>query len=171
MVLFIDLIMLGCGGRKSEDRPQPLLDSIPITIPLSTFNLPVSYSIRSLESFLNQKIQGDFLKTIIRPEGKEKLEIKVEMSKLKKITLERHGQVLVCKVPLQAVPTILHSGVNIITKGIKPVETEVLLELRTPASLDSKWLMWNPEEPRFRVATILHIVHSYFSTLSNKFVF
>ncbi len=139
--LSLMLIFVQCKNKGIETEPvlQPLGDTIALDIIPSTFNIPITYSLASLEEYVNHKLSGDFLETIIRPENKKHLEIGLKLSRTAAIRLTSNRKEIVCTVPIKAEATILNSGMNILTKGLKPVEAEVVLELRTPASLDAQW--------------------------------
>ncbi len=137
------LIVLTSGCKKSDSVTSPiptaLQDSVALGFTESTFNIPITYSIKSLESFINHKLTGNFLETIIQPESKNNLEIGLSISKTSDIILKSNGKEIICIVPLSAVATVLNSSMNIITKGLKPIEAKVVLELRTRATLDAQW--------------------------------
>ena len=135
------LLFTQCRNKDTEPEyilPPPA-DTIALDIVPSTFNIPITYSLESLESYINHKLNGEFLETIIRPENKKHLEIDLKLSRTSAIQLSSHAKEIVCIVPIKAEATILNSGMNILTKGLKPVEAEVVLELHTPASLDANW--------------------------------
>jgi hypothetical protein len=138
-LFFAGMLMNGCKSRKAKIMPPALKDTLAINIPPSTFRIPVTYSINELESFLNQLIRGQFLTATVNPLKNENDEVKVEMVKVRNISLSGSGNELVCRFPLEVTATILKSRLNIVTKGIKPVVTEVVLELRTPVALDPTW--------------------------------
>ncbi len=132
-------LAFSCKNNDKGILPQPLKDTIPIKVPLSTFHIPFTYSLHELEQFLNQKIKGQFFETVISPTNNEKEQVKIEMTKLSTIELSGNKNNLICHVPLHVKATILNSRLNFITKGIKPVETDLVLELHTPANLDKDW--------------------------------
>ncbi len=135
-------LLIGISSCKTETSsllPQPITDTIPIEIPFSTFHIPISYPISELEQFLNEKIQGKFFETTIAPTKNEKDQVKVEMTKNARIEISSNNGKLICKVPLMVKGSITNSQVNFLTKGIKPVETELILILETPADLDKDW--------------------------------
>jgi len=132
-------INTGCKSNENQILPVALTDSIAIKVPVSTFHIPITFPIAELEQFLNQKISGQFFETILSPTKNEKDQVKVEMSRLSRIQISSVKGKLVCKVPLHVKATILKSRLNFITKGIEPVETDLILELHTPADLDKHW--------------------------------
>jgi Domain of unknown function (DUF4403) len=136
MVLFI---LTGCKSNENQILPVALTDSIAIDIPISTFHIPITFPIVQLEQFLNQKIKGQFFETSLSPTKNEKDQVKVEMSRLSRIEISSGKGELICRVPLHVKATIIKSRLNFITKGIEPVETDLILELRTPADLDKNW--------------------------------
>lgn len=129
----------GCSGNVDVKAPYALKESIDINIPTSTFNLPVSYSIKDLQGFLNQKIQGDFLSTIIHPLKNDKDQVKLELEKFSDIQLKSSNNELLLVFPLKVKAAFIKSRLNIISKEVKPVETVVEIELSTVVSLDSNW--------------------------------
>ena len=133
------LLFSSCKNQSEQFLPKPLTDTIPIDVPISTFNIPVHYSLADLENFLNGKIQAEFLETVISPTKNEKDQVKIEMKKAGRIQLTAAGEELRIVFPLQVTATILESRANFITKGIKPVVTILELTLQTPADLDSRW--------------------------------
>lgn len=124
--------------RKVE-VPAVRQDSLPVKVSESVFRLPVSYSIAGLQNFINGKISGEFLETTLSPTGNEKDQIRVEMQKAGQIKLLGRRQQLMIRFPLKVKVTLIDSRMRFITKGLKPVETTVVLLLKTPASLDTAW--------------------------------
>lgn len=147
---FLLLGVAACKSKTYKALPVALSDTVPITVPVSSFRIPISYSLASLQEFLNQKIKGRFLETTLSPTKNEKDKVKVEMAKMRNIIIKPGKNELICHIPLQVTATILNSRINFITKGIKPVVTEVDLELRTPVDLDKDWHLLT----RFRLADI-----------------
>jgi hypothetical protein len=125
--------------QKKLELPVARQDTVPVHVPGSTFHLPVSYALVDLQQFLNQKIAGEFLETTLSPTGNEKDQVKLEMTRVGRIRLSAQGQQLVIKFPLQVKASILQSRLRFITKGIKPVVTQVILTLKTPVSLNAYW--------------------------------
>ncbi|HSR39377.1 MAG TPA: DUF4403 family protein [Phnomibacter sp.] len=125
--------------QKKIELPAAMQDTIPVKVPVSTFRLPINYALADLQTFLNQKIAGEFLETTLSPTGNDKDQVKVEMSRVSNIRLSAEGQQLVIQFPLQVKASIMQSRLRFITKGIKPVVTSVVLTLKTPASLDGQW--------------------------------
>ncbi len=140
-ILLHYFVLCGCKNEIKEDQsiPLPLRDTVAFNITPSTFNIPVTYSISALETYLNEKIKGDFLETIIHPEDRKNLVIYLKLTKTGDIKLSSNRKVMTCFVPVKAVATVENSNLNILTKGLKPVETELTIELETPASLDTNW--------------------------------
>ncbi|MCC6413742.1 MAG: DUF4403 family protein [Saprospiraceae bacterium] len=132
-------VLPSCKNEAQLHRPTEIQDTIPMDIPVSTFNIPVTYAIKDLEGFVNKIIRGKFMTLKINPLQNVKDVVKVEMFREKNIRLSSNGQELVCRFPVKVVATILKSRLNFLTKGIDPVETELELELRTPVALDAKW--------------------------------
>jgi hypothetical protein len=129
----------GCKGGKEKKLPTALKDTLAINIPPSTFRIPVTYSVKELENFINQLIRGQFLTATVNPLKNEKDEVKIELAKVSNISLKGSSNELICRFPLQVTATIQKSRLNLVTKGIKPVVTEVILELRTPVALHADW--------------------------------
>jgi len=125
--------------QKKLDIPVAKQDTVPVQVPGSTFHLPVSYALADLQQFLNQKIAGKFLETTLSPTGNEKDQVKLEMARVGTIGLSAQGQQLVIQFPLQVKASIIQSRLRFITKGIKPVVTQVTLTLKTPVSLNAGW--------------------------------
>lgn len=60
-------VLPSCKNDAQIKRPVAIQDTIPLDIPVSTFNIPVTYAIKDLEGFVNNIIKGKFLTmTIIR---------------------------------------------------------------------------------------------------------
>jgi len=116
-----------------------ITNTIPVTVSLSTFHIPISYDIVELEEFLNGKIRGKFLETTVHPTKNDKEEVRVELTKVKDIQISAKGDRLVLLFPLFVKATILKTRANLLSKGIKPVETELHLGLSTPVDLDTNW--------------------------------
>jgi hypothetical protein len=139
--LFIALLCaVGCKcNQKSAKAPDALTETIPIDIPPSTFNIPVSYSLVELEHFVNAKFTGVFLETVVHSPKHSKDSLKIRLERFKPIRITSDGSELTCTFPLKATATILNSRFNFITKKIDPIETELLITLRTPVALDKNW--------------------------------
>jgi len=133
------VILFGCKTNENLSFPAPLSDTIPIVVPISTFHIPISYPVAELENFLNQKIKGQFFETTLSPTKNDKDQVKVEMTKLKRIEISSIREQLVCKIPLHVKGSILKSRLNFMTKGIEPVETDLVIELRTSVDLNKGW--------------------------------
>ncbi len=139
LVLVSVWLISSCKSNSRDELPMPRTDTIPIKLPVSTFRIPISYSLSELEQYLNQKIKGRFFETQLSPTKNDKDQVKIEMSKLEPIQISSTKSKLICKVPLHVKATIMNSRLNFITKGIKPVETDLVLELHTPADIDKDW--------------------------------
>lgn len=139
IILAVVLYFLKFRDKKHTYIPRALEDTVAIHVLPSTFNIPVTYPLSELQDFLNQIIQGEFLTTNIYPLQNAKDEVKIQMAKNGTIHLSTASNKMVCQVPLAVTATILKTRMNFITKGIKPVETQVILELHTPVSLDPDW--------------------------------
>jgi hypothetical protein len=139
------LIALGLWWYVSSFQKQQIVlpkakaDTVVVNVTSSFFRLPIRYSLQGLQDFLNGKFQGEFLATTISPTGNEKDQVRLQMSKTRGIRISARGQNLVIQFPLQVKATIMNSRLRFITKGIKPVETEALITLQTPVSLDANW--------------------------------
>lgn len=125
--------------QKKIEIPVARQDTLPVKVPASVFRLPISFALKDLQAFLNQKIAGEFLETTLSPTGNNKDEVKVEMSRVGTIGLSAQGKKMVIQFPLQVKASIVQSRMRFVTKGIKPVVTSVVLTLKTPASLDAQW--------------------------------
>ena len=128
-----------CKGYKGTKAPVAVTDTIPIKVPLSHFHIPISYSYQQLEQLLNGKIKGAFLETIVQPTKNEKDRVKVVIKKLSAIKIGANGNKLAIRLPLEVTATIVNSRINFLTKGIKPVTTQLELVLHTPVNLNSQW--------------------------------
>jgi hypothetical protein len=140
LLLLISIVFIArYKSRQHVYVPKALEDTIAINVAPSTFNIPVTYQLSSLQNFLNQIIKGEFLVTTIYPLQNAKDEVKIQMEKNDNILISTSLKEIVCKVPLKVTATILKTRINFATKSIKPVETEVILELHTPVALDANW--------------------------------
>ncbi|HSC55319.1 MAG TPA: DUF4403 family protein [Phnomibacter sp.] len=128
-----------CRGYIKGKAPVAIVDTLPVSVPMSHFQIPISFSLEAFETFINGKIQGEFLEATITPTDNKKDSVKVEMRKVQSILISSTGQELVIKFPLEVKATILRSRVNFLTKGIEPVVTQLVLELHTPVDLDKDW--------------------------------
>jgi hypothetical protein len=134
------LLFLGaCKSGENTAMPVAITDTIDIKVDVSTFNIPIRYSLESLEKFLNGKFQGNFLETIVTPTKNEKDRVKVSLKKLRDIELSSNGKELFINFPLQVSADILQSRINFITKKMNPVVAELVVRFATPVDLDPDW--------------------------------
>jgi hypothetical protein len=91
--LFIALLCaVGCKcNQKSAKAPDALTETIPIDIPPSTFNIPVSYSLVELEHFVNAKFTGVFLETVVHSPKHSKDSLKIRLERFKPIRITSDG--------------------------------------------------------------------------------
>lgn len=129
----------GCSGKQEARAPERLTDTIPVEILPSVFNLRITYGISDLQDFLNEKFEGEFLRTVIHPRKKDKNDVLIVLSKFKNIRIRSNGQELVCSFPLHVHAGITESRINVVTKNLKPVDAEVIITMQTPVALHSDW--------------------------------
>ncbi|ULQ56003.1 DUF4403 family protein [Flavihumibacter rivuli] len=129
----------GCRNKQKANIPAVVSDTIPVTAPISTFHIPIVYSINEFEDFINKKFRGKFLETVVMPTQNDKDKVKVELSKTGRIEIASNGDRLVLRFPLSVEASVVHSRLNFATKGIKPVQAEVNLNLSTTVDLDAQW--------------------------------
>jgi hypothetical protein len=142
LLLFGLLNLLWLGACKSDENtamPVATTDTIDIKVDVSTFNIPIRYSLESLEQFLNGKFQGNFLETIVTPTKNEKDRVKLSLKKLRNIEISSDGKELFINFPLQVSADILQSRINFITKKMAPVVAELVVRFATPVDLDPNW--------------------------------
>ena len=71
---------------------------------------------------------------------KKDVEAYLVLQKIKPITIRVARDQLICRVTLQVNGSLLKSRYGkFLTRRVKPLETEVSLELATPVSLGSDW--------------------------------
>ncbi|ASQ90494.1 hypothetical protein CHL67_05760 [Prosthecochloris sp. GSB1] len=116
--------------------PEPLSAEIDIQVPLSTFNLPVTYDIEKLADYLNAKLSGTFLEKTVRPRKSKKEEIFLKLTKNGRITVSSSGEELLCTLPIAVDATLEKTW---FAGLFKPVHTSLVLSLATPVSLDRDW--------------------------------
>jgi hypothetical protein len=144
LVLAAFCTFLSCKGCRSRNTtpPAPVTEIISVDLPVSTFNLPLQYSIQNFEAFINKKISGRFLQTELDPfqDGKER--ITINFSKNGAIRIQANDQKLICFFPLAAEGILLESrlGKNI-TRAVKPLNTSVNITLQTNVALDADWAL------------------------------
>ncbi|HNP21112.1 MAG TPA: DUF4403 family protein [Panacibacter sp.] len=138
------VVVAGCNGCFQKDisavAPDPVTDIVNVDLPESSFNFPVTYAISKLAALVNHKISGKFFETTVNPLGNEKDEALLSFTKIKPITIRVARDQLICRVTLQVNGSLLKSRYGkFLTRQVKPLETEVSLELATPVSLGSDW--------------------------------
>lgn len=116
--------------------PEPLSGEIDVQVPLSTFNLPVTYDIEKLADYLNAKLSGTFLEKTVRPRKSKKEEFFLRLTKNGSITVSSTGNELRCTLPIKVDATLEKTW---FAGLFKPVHTSLVLSLATPISLDSDW--------------------------------
>lgn len=136
--LFV-LLANACKSGDNTAMPVAITDTLDIKVDVSTFNIPIRYSLESLEKFLNGKFQGNFLETIVTPTKNEKDRVKVSLKKLRDIALSSNGKELFINFPLQVSANIVQSRINFITKKMDPVVAELVVRFATPVDLDPNW--------------------------------
>jgi hypothetical protein len=138
--LFILLIFAsGCSPKREAHAPDRLTDTIPVEILPSVFNLRISYGITDLQEFLNEKFEGEFLRTVIHPLKNDKSDVLIVLSKLRAIGISSSGQQLVCSFPLHVHADITKARINSLAKNLKPIDAEVIITLQTPVALHADW--------------------------------
>lgn len=151
----------GCNNKVATPAPLPLTDSATVELPLSTFNLPVTYELANFEQWINNVIKGKFFETVINPLNDERDEAKLMLTKAGNISLRANGKELFCTIPMQAEIVLTKSRMGKgLTQSAEPVIALVNVQLSTPVSLEKDWnvvtnfhirkLEW-VKEPVFRI--------------------
>ncbi len=146
LLFFLNIRHYGIGHE-----PEPLTNSIIVSVPPSTFNLPVRIETGTLEGFLNGKIRGSFLrKNLLLQKGKKE-EITLDLSKRSAISIESNGRELICTFPLTVKARLINSRFGeTLARQVKPVRTDLIITLSTPITIDHNWSLGT----RFRIRNI-----------------
>lgn len=122
------------------DMPDPLTEIKTVDIPVSTINIPVFYEVKNFEEWMNRKITGKFLETIVYPSSNKKDEVKLTFFKVDPIRISISGKELLCNLPLHVTGEIMKSRLGkVITDGFKTIEAQVNIQLATTVGLDRQW--------------------------------
>lgn len=132
--------------------PEPLKEDISLERPPSTFNLPINIELSVLESYLNGKTQGEFLKTTIWLQEKKKESVALSLSRTEPIVIRSTGRELICTFPLTAEARLIDSrvGKTLAKLLVKPVRARALITLSTPVDIDRQWKLVT----RFRIRKV-----------------
>jgi len=123
-------------SSQKDRAPAAISAEIDVQVPLSTFNLPVTYDIEKLADYLNAKLSGTFLEKTVRPRKSKKEEFFLRLTKNGRITVSSTGNELRCTLPIKVDATLEKTW---FAGLFKPVHTSLVLSLATPISLDSDW--------------------------------
>ncbi len=138
-------------GYSENHPPEPLRSEISVTVPPSTFNLPVHIETKTLAAYLNGKIRGTFLQKTIRIRKDKKEKIALTLSRQNNILITTSGRELLCTFPLTVDATLLDSRFGKMLSGlVKPLHTTIIVTLSTPIALDRNWSIVT----RFRIRNI-----------------
>lgn len=142
-VVFTIFLLTSCGGcfkSKTITKHRRVTDTLVVDLPLSVFNIPVTYELKDFEIWINQVIKGDFFETIINPLSDDRDEAKLILTKKKLIQVRSSGNELICIIPLEAEVVLIKSRLGkMLTSAAKPMITTVNIELSTSVSLDKNW--------------------------------
>jgi len=138
-------------GYSENHPPEPLTSEISVTVPPSTFNLPVHIETKTLAAYLNGKIRGAFLQKTIRIRKDKKEKIALTLSRQNNILITTRGRELLCTFPLTVDAILLDSRFGKMLSGlVKPLHTTIIVTLSTPIALDRNWSIVT----RFRIRNI-----------------
>jgi hypothetical protein len=134
------LVIIACKQKKNP--PKATTEVYQIQVPPSNFNLPVSYALKNLEAFLNEKITGKFLEKNITPLKNKKNIILLTLKKENDIHIKTDKQKLICILPINANAILLESQYGkIITNQVNPINTSLIVELETSVSINPNWYL------------------------------
>jgi hypothetical protein len=129
---------------------------------LSSVYIPISYELQKLETLVNQKIKGTFLKKKIKVEER-KAELYLEFTRTDRIRLKWNKQTLRYEVPMTVTGYFKKKTVGITIKNQKAIEARVIVTLASTLDFDENWqlkaqtelihLEWK-EEPQLNLAFI-----------------
>ncbi|MCF8216655.1 MAG: DUF4403 family protein [Chlorobium sp.] len=145
------LLFFFIRNTVKEREPEPLTNEISVSVPPSTFNIPVHIETGTIQSYLNGKIKGAFLnKKILIQKGKKE-EIALTLSKRAAIQISSNGSELICTFPLTVKARLINSRLGErLAKQVKPVQTDLLITLSTPITIDQNWRI----STKFRIRKI-----------------
>jgi hypothetical protein len=130
----------GCAAKKDTNMHEAITDTVAVNLPASSFNIPVTYQLSSLQQFLNGKISGQFMDMQLDPFGKDKELLQLTFTKSGSIQLDAKKKRLHCTVPITINGNLLKSRLGgLITNAVKPVTATLQLQLSTPVALDAGW--------------------------------
>lgn len=160
--LALSVVIISCGRAKPQGPEATTLDST-LVVPSSSLSVPIRYHVDSLQTILNQKVQGTFLKQwVVVNENNDSLYL--ELIKQRAISLAWTNSTLLYQFPLRIEGKFIkHIGNRIRLKNETPVTMEVVLEMETQLSFNTDWSL----QPHTRVQ---HIVWTKEPVLKVAFV-
>lgn len=136
-VLFAPLWQ-GCRDLHPEAPKPTRLDST-LAVPVSTINIPLHYDLRHFETWLNEKIAGEFFAQGMKVrEGKDSLFLKLVRNG--RIEIRIQGDQLFIEFPLHA-EGVYHRQIvgNLRMHNKHPLKTSLRLVLAADVSLGADW--------------------------------
>jgi hypothetical protein len=149
VVLIIVLLIAGGAGAwwyysfqnptvKPIAPPRSRLDST-LQVPVSTLRIPLDFSLRDLESTVNKKLAGVFLKEAIAVGDKQKDSVYLALERFDVVKLGWQPGLLSAEVPLRIEFNFMKKAAGIRIANDKPVTAEVVLHLKSNVMLDDRW--------------------------------
>jgi hypothetical protein len=129
-----------CGENRQEHirhQAKQEIDSI-LHLPGSVLYVPITYSLLGIEELLNEKLKGNFLSKDIEIEDK-KAELKIELTLIDRIKVKWNQPELSYSIALNVSGLFKKKFVGITIKNHTPVETNVILHLKSNFSIDHDW--------------------------------
>lgn len=128
---------LSCKRISPEAPERSKLDST-MSVQESVLNIPISYDIKRLESWVNQKIQGTFVNQglYINEKGDS---LFLTVNKLAPIKMSWHNATLYYELPLALSGTIYKRIGRAVISNPDPIQTELLIKLASEVDLDEEW--------------------------------
>jgi len=134
------LLLLTIVETNKPKPPKSITEAVAVTVPLSTFNVPVRFKLEKLEKYLNTIVTGTFLEKSIFLQSSKKEAVYLTLTKKEALTVTSDGKVLFCTLPLTVDAKLVKSRFgNLLTRLFKPLQTSLLITVSTPVALDNKW--------------------------------
>ena len=150
-------------GCRNIEAPEPVRTRVDSTLvePISQLNVPVFYPIQELENLLNEKLENKIIEAPIAINQKGD-SLFLTISKFRTVSLAYDGNhTFTYQLPLQITGVVQGKILGIGIKNKTPVETKVLVTLRSELSVDNRWhlvtktsiltVKWI-EQPQFHIA-------------------
>lgn len=162
MVCLIQLAasFIGCRNIEAPGPVRTRLDST-LVEPTSQLNVPVFYPIQELEKLLNDKLENKIIEAPIALNQKSD-SLFLTISKFTTVSLDYDGDhTFTYQLPLQITGVVRGKILGVGIKNKTPVETKVLVTLRSELSIDERWHLVTKtsirkvewiEQPQFHIA-------------------